>query len=190
MVGPVSEGPVFSHKTDSNVNALFKCYNDGMKRGVKPTPTTLLPPDSRSHYDRAKEPMPVGDLASPPEYLCDAAKQAWFSLATKLKGMGVGKDVDEDAFARYCETYAMWVDVAEKVRVNGPSEQVTTQYGTKTQRTGDFTAYMDLLKQLERMECKFGLTPADRVGLGKTQGKNDGQHGNSKRAALLNRKKA
>lgn len=160
-----------------------------MKRGVKPTPTVLLPPDSRARYDRAKEPMPIGKLANPPEWLQGDGRTIWFALAPKLIAMGVGTDVDEDAFARYCMSYSIWIGLSVVIAKDGASETIYTENGSKTQRSGAFLAYIDLTRQIERMECKFGLTPSDRVGLGKTQGKNDGNHGNSKRAELLNRKK-
>ena len=96
-----------------------------MKTGRKPLPSKIKDlRGGKNTYHRKpnkKEPQPETSDKVPkaPAYLSEVARKHWPLIAKELHGMGLLTKVDIVALAAYCECFASWVDIVEKLQTYG-----------------------------------------------------------------------
>jgi len=138
------------------------------KRGPRPTPTKIL--SARGSW-RAKE--RAGEVEfdkvrpRQPAWLKGNARYAWDRLAPVLFDKGLLTPPDRDALAVYCSAYADYLAAQAEVRRLGMV--ISAARGGKkinpAVRIADKAAAL-----MDTFGAKFGLSPADRVGLKTTEG--------------------
>lgn len=137
------------------------------KRGPKRTPTAILRQrNNRPQQDRDGELQPVASAPDCPDWLLPEAKAAWDYLAPKMEALGTLTELDGNAFARYCTTWARWRQAEEFLKAVGG-----TTYKDKRLTYTNIREWPQVRQSqkwgalLSKMESSFGLTPADRAGL-------------------------
>ena len=137
------------------------------KRGPKRTPTSILAQrNTRPQQARGNEPQP--NLLAPvmPDWLLPNAKQAWRYLAPKMERLGILTEIDGNAFARYCQTWARWRQAEEFLKAAGSTTYTDKRLTYTTIR--EFPQVRQSQKYgalLTKLESEFGLTPSARAGL-------------------------
>jgi len=136
------------------------------KRGPKKTPTAVL--DARGSW-RAKirkaEPVALGQLARP-RWLMKEAGAKFKQLAAQLESMNITGQIDTEALARYCDTWAWWRELRKIIKKEGQiytgiDANDNTFYKTRPEAN----LALKLAAQLSKMEAEFGLTPAARASV-------------------------
>src|SRR6185436_7103915 len=91
------------------------------KRGPRPRPTVLkiLNGNPGKRPLNENEPKPKGGLPECPEYLSDKAQAAWSQFAAQLTAAGVATSLDATALELLCNSYAQYLDGADKVAAHG-----------------------------------------------------------------------
>jgi P27 family predicted phage terminase small subunit len=136
-----------------------------MPAGRPPIPTALKILRGNPGKRPLNEDEPQLDVKIPerPEHLMGVARDEWDRLAPLLVKMGVLTEVDYQALANLCETYATLIDAQEKLRATGIL--------IHNKRTGVFqqNPLMGIinrcLKDCLAIQMQFGLTPSARCRL-------------------------
>ena len=138
------------------------------KRGPKRTPTSILDQRNRpTQQDRSGEPKPIALAPVAPDWMEPEAKVAWEYLAPKMERLGILTEIDGNAFARYCQTWAKWRTCEDFLAQHG---DVYAAKNAKGKVTGfvqhpQVNTAIKLDAALFAMEKQFGLTPSARAGL-------------------------
>lgn len=161
-------------------------------RGKVTTPTALMNPDSAMLANRANEVKPELGVGECPDWVTGRANEIWKELTDRLSPLGLLSTLDTNAFGKYCILQEQYERLAKDIQENGVGYVTHASNGGDERRyiRPEFTAWMDISKQLMQAEAKFGLTPSDRAVMGKSNGKTDGAHGNSSRVKELLKKHA
>ena len=79
-------------------------------RGRKPTPTAIKELEGNPGKRKINEAEPKPEKKAPPcpKWLEPEAKKEWRRLSKQLEQIGVLTEVDQAAFASYCQAYARW----------------------------------------------------------------------------------
>ena len=89
------------------------------QRGRKPKPTAIKElegnPGKRPLNDA--EPKPERKAPPCPKWLEPEAKKEWRRLSKQLEQIGVLTEVDQAAFASYCQAYARWKEEIGRAHV-------------------------------------------------------------------------
>lgn len=130
-------------------------------RGPKPTPTTLRVlrgNPGRRPLNRG-EPKPLtGDMA-PPSWLSGHALDEWNRLAPVLYRLGLLTEIDGQALASYCETWARWREAEDKIKEFGMV--IKGRHGNPV--ISPFVAVATRsMHQLKAFLIEFGMTPSSR----------------------------
>lgn len=128
------------------------------------------------------EPHPVPVAPEPPGHLCRVAKKHWKELAPKLESLGLLTEIDGDAFAAYCQTYARWVAAeTEYNREMSIGNKHNLDTLVKMTIGGNLivnpllSVINKCLEQMKRYLEQFGMTPAARTRIELPKdGKDDG----------------
>lgn len=137
------------------------------KRGPAPTPTAVL--SARGSWrakTRTGEPKAAGTPRRP-KWLTDEAGKVWARVYPLLTNMGVARRVDENALARYCDTFARWRECCEFIDKHGMVIPVKDADG-KLRDMKEFPQVgraSRLADQLLKLEQQFGMTPSARASL-------------------------
>src|SRR5262245_15040438 len=129
-----------------------------MSRPPKPTAAHRIVGTYRR--DRHEGPaLTPGKPPPAPAWLSDVAKPKWGETATLLAGTGLLTDLDHDALAAYCETWATWRKAVETVEREGATYRTAAGLVKRHPAVAIAAqAGKDLLAWAERL----GLTPAAR----------------------------
>lgn len=121
--------------------------------GPQPTPTAVLAArGSWRANERADEPViPIAADCEPPAGLSERAEEVWRALAPRLRNSGLLSEADVPTFTRFVRLYAAW-------------ETAMLQFEAKPDRASVLTL-SKLDDMVRKLEQRFGLSPADRVGL-------------------------
>ncbi len=91
------------------------------RRGPPPKPTHLKAvtgnPGKRKLNDRESQARKEAPRC--PNWLIPEAKRVWRDIVPKLKRLGVLTEVDGQALAAYCQTYARWREAEEFLAKHG-----------------------------------------------------------------------
>ena len=127
-------------------------------RPRKPSALKLIH-GSRDRHNNKLEPIPTG-VASIPEWLNDAAVEEWNNLAPSLLELGLLTDIDTQAFAVYCQSYAELIEAEAELLKGGKTQ--TTKDGF--QRKSPWLGVRDEAhKRMMQIGGQFGLTPSSRT---------------------------
>jgi P27 family predicted phage terminase small subunit len=97
--------------------------------------------------------------------LTPAAAAIWRELGAELHRMNVLRESDRQAFARYCADVVEYWNVSAKLRKEGHTYTVTSAHGTYNRLNPLLMVQDRLATRLDRMDDRFGLTPASRQAL-------------------------
>ena len=132
-------------------------------RGRKPVPTHLKiirgNPGKRplNHH----EPESAATLPPCPAHLSADAKKEWKRVGKMLTEHGVMTELDTDALALYCSTYALWKDADGRVTKMGIYYKQRST-GLIVQNPW-FKPSMKLAERLQKLFVEFGITPSSRT---------------------------
>ena len=150
------------------------------RRGPKRTPTSILNQRNRpTQQDRSGEPKPVALAPVAPEWMEPEARVAWDYLAPKMERLGILTEIDGNAFARYCQTWARWLQCEAFLKKAGGTTYTKKRYGWDTEmkchtdvvietKIVEFPQVRQSQKYsalLTKLESEFGLTPSGRASL-------------------------
>lgn len=138
-----------------------------MARGRKPQPEAVN--DAKGNPGRRRRASPPATDAAegrakstaPPE-LADQARQIWDAIAPELTRLNFLRDIDRQAFARYCVHLARWWELTKDLAANGETYVTESNHGTMERVRPNFIVRERLEKRLEVAEDRFGLNPASR----------------------------
>lgn len=134
------------------------------KRGPRPTPTAILKTrGSRRAKSRKREPQPAEASSDYPSWLNQDARAAWRELAPQLQTMGVLKQIDTYALARYCHVWARWQKLERTIAEYTETSTIETKNGSYEQQRPEVGIANKLMIILARLEAEFGMTPAART---------------------------
>jgi len=149
------------------MQALFLCrfFEKGVmrmaQRGRKPKPTAIKElegnPGKRPLNDA--EPKPVRKAPPCPKWLEPEAKKEWRRLSKQLEQIGVLTEVDQAAFASYCQAYARWKEAEEFMTQHGTIVKTKSGYWQTVPQVSIAQTYLKIMNKIAE---QFGLTPAAR----------------------------
>lgn len=130
-------------------------------RGRKPKPTAIkkLEGNPGKRKMNSKEPKPVNGIAKCPDWLLPEAKLEWERLYENLNQLGILTNIDETAFAAYCQSYARWKEAQEHISSEGSTFETEKGYQQQTPWVGIANTNQRLMMQAA---AEFGLTPSAR----------------------------
>ena len=131
--------------------------------GRKPKPTALKVLEG----DRGKgrrplnehEPVPPKGGVKCPSWLLPEAKKEWRRLSKQLEAIGVLTEVDQAAFASYCQAYARWKEAEEFMTQHGTIVKTKSGYWQQVPQVSIAQTYLKIMNKIAE---QFGLTPAAR----------------------------
>ena len=130
-------------------------------RGRKPKPTflKLVQGNPGKRKLNAAEPVAPPAIPVPPTWLSEAARLEWERSAPLLKDAGLLSNLDRNAFATYCQTYARLMEAEEQLRKFG----LIVKSPTGHVRQSPFLAVVNkCVAQMALLGAEFGLTPSSR----------------------------
>ena len=136
------------------------------RRGPPPKPTRLklLAGNPGKRRLNRREPQPPSDAPRCPKWLSPQAKSVWKRVAPVLKRMGVLTQVDGDALAGYCQTFARWKAAEEFLVQHGDVYPVRDAGGRVKfmQQFPQVSIARNLLQLLKGFQQELGMTPSAR----------------------------
>ena len=130
-----------------------------MGRKPKPTALKLLEGNPGKRELNQFEPKPTDGMPICPEWLMEDAKEEWYRLAEVMNKMGILSDVDQSAFAVYCQTWARWKEAQEHIDREGSTFE--TDSG-QIKRNPWVAIANEWQAKLLSVCGEFGLTPSSR----------------------------
>ena len=131
------------------------------QRGRKPKPTAIKElegnPGKRPLNDA--EPKPERKAPPCPKWLEPEAKKEWRRLSKQLEQIGVLTEVDQAAFASYCQAYARWKEAEEFMTQHGTIVKTKSGYWQQVPQVSIAQTYLKIMNKIAE---QFGLTPAAR----------------------------
>jgi len=136
-----------------------------MVRGRKPVPEALNEargnPGKRARKTAATESFsPAGVTA--PTYLSAKGKRYWQEVAGYLIESRIVRASDRNALARYCQTLSDYVEVTRELNKQGHVYTSKSNHGELLRISPHFMVQERLVKRLQDLEDRFGLSPASR----------------------------
>ncbi len=139
------------------------------KTGRPPKPTALhvLNGNPSKKKDLGKnEPMPtpVVTIPAPPEWLHAHGKIMWERLSPELYRLGLLTQADLEAFTAACNSWGVYVECQEHIRLNGLTYKYTNKGGgVNDVERPEVRIGQKSLDQFRALCSEFGLTPAART---------------------------
>jgi P27 family predicted phage terminase small subunit len=140
-----------------------------MPRKAKPTSLKILEGNPGQRKLNKAEPKPRAVMPDPPAHLCPVGVKAWHRVSDGLHYMGVLGDVDRDALAAYCTSYALWKKAWDAIN-EATNEDLSSGLIIKTTNGNVIQnplvgiankAAADMVKYAS----EFGMTPSARARL-------------------------
>jgi P27 family predicted phage terminase small subunit len=131
------------------------------QRGRKPKPTAIkeLEGNPGKRPLNADEPKPERKAPPCPKWLEPEAKKEWRRLSKQLEQIGVLTEVDQAAFASYCQAYARWKEAEEFMTQHGTIVKTKSGYWQTVPQVSIAQTYLKIMNKIAE---QFGLTPAAR----------------------------
>jgi P27 family predicted phage terminase small subunit len=131
------------------------------QRGRKPKPTAIkeLEGNPGKRPLNADEPKPERKAPPCPKWLEPEAKKEWRRLSKQLEQIGVLTEVDQAAFASYCQAYARWKEAEEFMTQHGTIVKTKSGYWQAVPQVSIAQTYLKIMNKIAE---QFGLTPAAR----------------------------
>ncbi len=130
-------------------------------RGRKPKPSAVkeLEGNPGKRPLNAAEPMPAKKAPPCPKWLEPEAKKEWRRLSKQLEQIGVLTEVDQAAFASYCQAYARWKEAEEFITQHGTIVKTPSGYWQQVPQVSIAQTYLKIMNKIAE---QFGLTPSAR----------------------------
>ena len=141
-----------------------------MGRKPKPTALKVLEGNPGKRELNRFEPKPGKGMPVCPEWLLDDAKDEWNRLADKMNQMGILTEVDQAAFAAYCQAWARWKEAQQMIEINGATFVTDKGYLQQSTWVGIANTNQKLMMQAA---SEFGLTPSSRSKIVAANDKNE-----------------
>jgi len=136
-----------------------------MVRGRKPTPEGLAEargnPGKRPRKTVEKELPSVAGITAP-TFMRAKGRKFWSEVAGFLIDSRIVRMSDRNALARYCETLADYVKCTKELDAQGHVYWSTSNHGKLQRISPWFMVQERVVKRLQDLEDRFGLTPASR----------------------------
>lgn len=130
-------------------------------RGRKPTPAaTAIATGNPSHRPIRPEPRPDATAPPVPLWLSPAAFRVWQANAHGLAKAGCLTAIDGDAFARYCNAMARYLEAEVELEANGPV--IDGPKGGKV-KSPWLAVQKEAAELAGRLGAEFGMSPASRT---------------------------
>ena len=108
-----------------------------------------------------REPKPTGTLSTPPEYMSDAAKQAW-QYAVENSPPGLLSALDGAVLERWANCSGMYRETLSKINRAGVSGMIIKTPSGILRRSPLMGVIRDLALEMKGYETEMGFTPAAR----------------------------
>ena len=133
-------------------------------RGRKPSPTAIKELEGNPGKRKINEAEPKPEKKAPPcpKWLEPEAKKEWRRLSKQLEQIGVLTEVDQAAFASYCQAYARWKAAEEFITSHGYVSMTPAGYVQQLPHVSISQTYQ---KIMNRCAEQLGLTPSSRSRL-------------------------
>jgi P27 family predicted phage terminase small subunit len=144
------------------------------QRGRKPKPTAIkvLEGNPGKRPLNTNEPKPEKKAPKCPTWLEPEAKKEWKRMSKTLEAIGILTQVDNVAFAGYCQAYARWKEAEEFLTKHGTIFKTPSGYIQQVPQVSIAQTYLKIMKDF----CsEFGLTPAarSRISVSTTEGSSE-----------------
>jgi P27 family predicted phage terminase small subunit len=113
-----------------------------------------------------EEPTPAPAQLTPPSWLEGDAVAEWNRLAPVLHGLGLLTEIDGDALATYCHTWARWREAERNIQ----------KYGMVIKGKGGYPIISPFvavanrsMAQMKSFLLEFGMTPSSRTRVNASQ---------------------
>ena len=120
------------------------------QRGRKPKPTAIKElegnPGKRPLNDA--EPKPERKAPPCPKWLEPEAKKEWRRLSKQLEQIGVLTEVDQAAFASYCQAYARWKEAEEFMTQHGTIVKTKSGYWQTVPQVSIAQTYLKIMNKI------------------------------------------
>jgi P27 family predicted phage terminase small subunit len=142
-----------------------------MANPPKPTALKVLQGNPGKRRLNAREPQPtVLADAEPPEWLEDAAKEAWRAVVPKLCALRLVTEADLQGLTMLFDAYAEWFTARKTIREKGMTFEVWERhdgerYLASVRRRPEAAIAADAFRRVRLLMSDFGMTPAARVRL-------------------------
>ena len=134
------------------------------QRGRKPTPTAIKElegnPGKRPLNDA--EPKPERKAPPCPKWLEPEAKKEWRRLSKQLEQIGVLTEVDQAAFASYCQAYARWKEAEEFMTQHGTIVKTKSGYWQQVPQVSIAQTYLKIMETVRKIR-KLGVENATEI---------------------------
>ena len=114
---------------------------------------------TRDKHKNKNEPMPKGK-AKCPTWLNAKAKTVWKNMAKQLDQLGLLTEIDQHAFAVYCQSYIELIEAENELLENGKTQ--TTKDGF-VRKSPWLSVRDEAHKRMMQIGGQFGFTPASRT---------------------------
>jgi P27 family predicted phage terminase small subunit len=135
------------------------------KRGFPPKPTALKVlqgnPGHQKLNTNEPKPQPIAPIC--PSWLPPGAKRYWKLYASKLEDLGLLTEVDGLDFQNLCLAAWQIEEAAKVLKKQGLVMKMGSGYEQQRPEVGIVN---NCSATIAKLGAKFGLSPADRVGLG------------------------
>jgi P27 family predicted phage terminase small subunit len=133
-------------------------------RGPAPKPTALKRIDGNpgKRAINRTEPQFAAKAPSCPRHLTPEARREWRRVTRELLDKNLLQVVDRAALAAYCQSWARWVEVEEKM-ADPKFELIGVTDKGYEYVSPWLTVANQALKQMRSFLTEFGLTPASRT---------------------------
>lgn len=98
-----------------------------------------------------------------PAWLNDGGRAVWQTLYPTLRRTNFIKSQDFLALARYCDHFARWLKLREKVDAQGETYETESKHGKLQRINPDLNAMLRIEGSMLALEDRFGLAPATRL---------------------------
>lgn len=103
-----------------------------------------------------------------PAHLSPAAQKEWKTIVPALARLGILAQVDAEALAAFCMTYARWIDAEAEIARTGilviePVVVDGQQIGERYKKNPAVTVSHDCLRLMKSFLVEYGMTPASRT---------------------------
>lgn len=134
------------------------------RSGPKAVPTSIKVLHGSKRARAQAKVEPLAELGAPekPDWLGEIAADAWDDLVPILEGMRILTKADRLALEMLASVYEEWRSANETIENEGSTQEVSTQYSSKTQAHPSVAQRSDAFRRLHSMIQEFGLTPSAR----------------------------
>jgi P27 family predicted phage terminase small subunit len=128
--------------------------------GRRPTPEALKDLAGRPGKRPAKKVLRSKLKAYCPDWLGDEAKREWQRMAPELELLGLLSSIDQQSFAAYCHSYALFRQAAADVAANGITYRTD---GGQVKKNPAVEIMRQAGAEMRKFMVEHGLTPATRA---------------------------